>query len=170
MKALKILTLLALAGSTTLIADNTQAAGNHGNQYNIQIGDTPMKQMRKKRRKMTMERRVAHIIRTLNLTQEQKEKLKTIRKEMWQARKAQKKNLRGSLALKKFISVDGFDKEGFIIASEFRTKELTTNRAEMMQKTIAVLTPDQRIALVEKLNKPRKQRRPNRRQNRRPQN
>lgn len=163
MKALKILTLLALTGSTALIADNTQAAGNHGNQYNIQIGDAPAKQMKKKHRKMTMERKIGRILRHLDLTQAQKDKLKTIRKEMWQARKAQNKKLRGSLALKKFVSVDGFDKESFITASELRAKETAKNRADMMEKTIAVLTPEQRVTLVEQLNKPRKQRRPNRR-------
>jgi Spy/CpxP family protein refolding chaperone len=75
---------------------------------------------------------------------------------MHQARKIQKKELRGSMNLKKFVSVDGFDKEGFMAASESRSKKMVKNRAEMMEKFITVLTPEQRIALVEKLNRQKK--------------
>jgi Spy/CpxP family protein refolding chaperone len=41
-------------------------------------------------------------------------------------------------------------------SSESRSKKMVKNRAEMMEKLITVLTPEQRIALVEKLNRQKK--------------
>jgi Spy/CpxP family protein refolding chaperone len=174
MKTLKLLTILALAGSTTLIAGNTQAPQNRGNQYNIQIGDGHPPQMEKRQKRRNPNRRINRLLRKLDLTDEQKSQLKKVRQTMQKARKIEMKKQRGSLNLKKFVSVDGFDKEAFVLSSEARAKNMAQVRADMMESIIGTLTADQRVELVEQLNKPRKARRNNdrqrksRRQNRQP--
>jgi len=156
MKTLKILTIVAVTGLTGALAqgmqhkgdcDNTERMGKNYS-HSMHKGDK-----RKKNHKANPNRRINKLLRNLDLTETQKNQLKGIRKSMWQARKAQRKALRGSMGLKKFVSVDGFDKSGFILASQERAKEMSKVRADMMEKIIAVLTPEQRIALVEKLNR-----------------
>jgi Spy/CpxP family protein refolding chaperone len=157
MKTLKILTLIAVTGATGLMAGNAQQRGDCNHQYRTSMdGQTHQTQMHKKHKRKNPNQRINRLLRKLDLTEAQKTQLKEIRKSMHQARKIQKKELRGSMNLKKFVSVDGFDKEGFIAASESRSKKMAKNRAEMMEKLITVLTPEQRIALVEKLNRQKK--------------
>ena len=157
MKTLKILTLMAVTGATGLMAGNAQQRGDCNHQYRTSMeGQTHQTQMHKKHKRKNPNQRINRLLRKLDLSEAQKTQLKEIRKSMHQARKIQKKELRGSMNLKKFVSVDGFDKEGFIAASESRSKKMVKNRAEMMEKFITVLTPEQRIALVEKLNRQKK--------------
>jgi len=152
MKTLKILTLIALTGATGLMAGNTQQRGDCNNQHRTTIeGQTLQTQLHKKHKRKNPNRRINHLLRKLDLSEAQKTQLGEIRKSMQQARKIQRKELRGSMNLKKFVSVDGFDKEGFIAASEGRAKKMTTVRADMMEKFIAVLSPEQRLELIEKL-------------------
>ena len=156
MKTLKILTIIAITGTVGVMAHGIGQKGQSdcGNQYNITIGDHSSEaQMQKRWHRKSPNKRINHLLRKLDLSEAQKTKLKEIRNEMQQARKIQQKNLKGSMNLKKFVSVDGFDKEGFVAASEGRAKEMANVRADMMDKFISVLTPEQRIELVEKLNK-----------------
>ena len=155
MKTFKILTIIAITGATAITAGNIDQGCT--NQYNITIGDhASQAEMHKKQKRANPNRGINRLLRRLDLTEAQKAQLKEIRKSMWQARKAERKNHKGQLGLKKFVSVDGFDKEGFIEASQERSKAMTGVRAEMMEKFIAVLTPEQRIEMMEKLNKQRR--------------
>jgi len=144
MKTFKILTILAITGATAITAGNIDHK-ECTNQYNIAIGDhASQPQMHKKQKRANRNRGINRLLHKLDLTETQKNQIKEIRKSMRQARKAERKNHRGQLGLKKFVSVDGFDKEGFIEASQERSKAMTGVRAEMMEKFIAVLTPEQR--------------------------
>jgi len=153
MKTLKILTIIAITGTVGIMAQGAgqEGQGNCTNQYNITIGDQASN--RKMQRRKNPNRRINRLLHKLDLSEAQKTKLGEIRKQMQQARKIQQKKLRGSMNLKKFVSVDGFDKEEFVAATEGRAKEMANVRADMMEKFITVLTPEQRIELVEKLNK-----------------
>jgi len=153
MKTLKILTLITVTGLTGALAQGMQYNGNCDNTQKIEKNQSEHMYKRGKVHRINPNKRINRLLRKLDLTETQKSQLKEIRKSMWQARKAQKKNLRGSMALKKFVSVDGFDKSGFILASQERAKEMSKVRGDMMEKIIAVLTPEQRITLVEKLNR-----------------
>ncbi len=152
MKTLKILTIIAVTGLTGAMAQGMQQQGDCEHAQNM--GQKQAKQMHqgKNRHRAHPNKRINRLLRKLDLTDAQKTQLKEIRKSMWQARNAQKRALRGSMGLKKFVSVDGFDKSGFILASQERAKEMAKVRGGMMEKIIAVLTPEQRITLVEKLN------------------
>jgi len=172
MKTLKILTIIAVTGLTGAMAQGMQQQGDCGQEQNMRHGQNMDRgQNMGKRQNMNQRqrinqghrqgsrykahpnRRINRLLRNLDLSDTQKTQLKEIRRSMWQARKAQKKELRGSTGLKKFVSVDGFDKANFILASEERTKKMSKVRGDMMEKIIAVLTPEQRITLVEKLNR-----------------
>ncbi len=166
MKTLKILTIIAVTGLTGAMAQGMQQQGDCGQEQNMGHGQNMSRgQNMDQRQRMNQghrqgsrnkahpNRRINRLLRNLDLSDAQKTQLKEIRKSMWQAQKAQRKELRGSTGLKKFVSVDGFDKDGFVLASEERTKKMSKVRGDMMEKIIAVLTPEQRITLVEKLNR-----------------
>jgi len=156
MKTLKILTIVAITGATGIMAGTAEHKGQSDctNQYNITIGDHASDTtMQKRQHRKNPNRRINHLLRKLNLSEAQRIQLKEIRKEIQQARKIQRKSLKGSISLKKFVSVDGFDKEGFINASADRAAKLVKIRADLMEKFISVLTPEQRLELVERLNK-----------------
>ena len=153
MKTLKILTIIAVTGLTGVMAQSMQQRGDCEHTQNMGQKQTRQMHQSKNRHKAHPNKRINRLLRKLDLTDAQKTQLKEIRKSMWQARKAQKGALRGSIGLKKFVSVDGFDKSGFILASQERAKEMAKIRGDMMEKIITVLTPEQRITLVEKLNR-----------------
>ncbi len=152
MKTLKVLTIVALTGTIGLMAGSGDYQEKNGctNQYTIAIGNhvTDRKIHRK-----NLNRRINRLLRKLDLSEAQKSKLKEIRTEMQQSRKIEQKKYRGSMRLQKFVSVDGFDREGFIHASTDRAARMAKRRADMLEKFITVLTPEQRLELVERLQK-----------------
>jgi len=155
MKTLKILTIVAVTGLTGAMAQGMQQNGDCANAYKLQ--KHPYAKIHNKRaHKLHRNKRMYRLFKKLDLSEAQKSQLKEIRKAAKQARKIQRQRLRGTMRLKKFISVDGFDKEGFIAASQIRAKAMIKVRADRMEKFIEVLTPEQRIALTERLNRQRK--------------
>jgi len=156
MKTLRILTIIAIAGTTSLVA----GGGNHAeqdnctNQYTITIGDQHTgKKMHKRQHRKNQGQRLNRLLRKLDLSETQKRQLKEIRKEMRQAKVMQREQHKGAATLKKYLSVDGFDREGFAQAATERSKTMAQARAAMMEKYISVLTPEQRIMLIERLEK-----------------
>ncbi len=155
MKTLKILAIVAVTGLTGVMA--------HGTQYNDDCDKVDKlekhsyaKVQMKRAHKIHPNKRIRRLLKGLDLSAEQKSQLKEIRKSTKRARQIQREHLKGTMGLRKFISVDGFDKEEFIAASENRAKAMIRVRADRMEKFIEVLTPEQRIELTKKLNRPRK--------------
>jgi len=149
MKVVKLLTIVAIA--TFTIATANEVTRNYGNQYNIEIGNHAPRIHKQMRKRVNPIKRLNRIFRSLNLTEEQKTKLAEIRKTMRKNRKANMQKLKKENGLKKYITVDGFDKAGFLAVAQKRSKIMLQFRADMFEKIIAILTPEQREKLILKL-------------------
>lgn len=98
---------------------------------------------------------IVGIIKHLDLTDTQKQKLKDLRSDFRKNMQEHRKTTRKSQEMAKFISSDGFDKAGFVANSESKIKERVSARADMMEKAFAILTAEQRVELVKELKKRR---------------
>jgi len=142
MKTLKILAIVAITGLTGTMTLN---ASNH---------DCDNQRYAKLQHKSNNQHKasVMKLIKRLDLSDEQKSTLKSTRKAVRLERKAKRQGARRLSHIKEFISVDGFDKKGYVKAAQKRAKINASKRAVMLEKTFAVLTPEQRLELVELLN------------------
>ena len=133
MKTLKVLTIVALKG---LVGATAVHAGP-----NCKKGD---KQCEKR-----IENRTAmkEIFQKLDLTDEQQIALNQNRKakraEM-KAMRAQRQGKRGMAHMGAFVSAEGFDKQAFIDDSMKKAQSRIEKRAEGFEKTMSILTPEQR--------------------------
>ena len=91
------------------------------------------------------------IFKQLNLSDEQKTSLKANRDEMRNTMKDKRKEFKNSRSISKFISVDGVDREGLIEQATQHATLRAGNRADMMEKTLKILTAEQKIKFVELL-------------------
>lgn len=108
--------------------------------------------------------------RELDLTQEQREQLRDVLKKQRQERRAERRTHRGQnkkskgvfggMDVSKFMSVDHFDKEAFTKVQkeisdkrkadkESRREKGMQKRAELMEKVFNILTPEQRVKLIQ---------------------
>jgi len=159
MKTFKILTIIAVTGLTATMAQNSKAYDDSNHPCQMQRGDGSHSHMQKKRFNRNSNKRLNRMLRTLNLSDEQKTQLRDIRQSARQANRTKRQEAKGLASLKKFISVDGFDKSGFTVLAESKSRDMIGTRADMLEKVINILTPEQRIELVEKLGKRRGQKR-----------
>jgi len=151
MKKIKLITLIAATAFTGAIAQGMQTPSNTPDdmqQYKMHRGG---KMFGNHHRNFKRNRRLARVFRKLNLTPEQRTKIKEARKEMRQGLRQKRQQFRGSMGLKNYINVDGFDKQGFIQMGTLRSKEMLKNRADMIDKMIKILTPEQRLILIQEL-------------------
>lgn len=109
------------------------------------------------------------LVKQLDLTSEQKDTLKALkksRKDMMQAKREEMKEKRQEMHqqnrpdMSTFMSAKSFDKEAFKAEvnkkieamhkkMEAKKDDMLEKRAEMMQKIFNVLTPEQRVKLIE---------------------
>ena len=133
MKTLKVLTIVAitgLAGATAVYAGP-----------NCNKGD---KQCQKR-----VENRAAmnDIFKQLDLTAEQQSAMQENRNAMraqMQAMRSQRQGKRGMAHMGAYVSAEGFDKQAFMDDAMKKAQDRIEKRAEGFEKTISILTPEQR--------------------------
>lgn len=84
----------------------------------------------------------------LDLTSSQKEQMKALSKEMHTQMKEKRAKGRGMGHMVTFVSANGFDKQGFIEMATKKSQERIKMRADMFEKRIKILTPQQRTKLI----------------------
>lgn len=133
MKKLKIVaiaTVFAIAGLTAV------HAGPYANKQK------QCKQMQQKKTNMQT------IFEQLNLSNEQKTALQANRQEMRQSRQAMYAQMKAKRTQGQFVSVNGFDKQGFIDAQMHRVQMRADMHAQRFEKTMQILTPEQKVKFV----------------------
>ena len=137
MKTLKVLTIVAITG---LVGATAVHAGPDCKQ------NDKMCEKRKDKRADMKE-----IFQQLDLTAEQQSAMKENRKEMrslMKEKRAQRHPKRGMADMSKFVSANGFDKEAFIAEATQKEESKIEMRADRFEKTMNILTPEQRVKFV----------------------
>ena len=150
MKTLKVLTIVAITGLIGATAANA-CPSNKGNGENCPKQGKCEKQNKGKMGKYDKRSEMKEIYQKLDLTAEQKSAMQANRKEMREYRKARRGKMKGGhgiSGMSKFISADGFDKEGFVNMATQRSKQRVEMRAAMFEKKINILTAEQRVKLI----------------------
>ncbi len=155
-KTLKVLTIVAvtgIAGVMTLNAqpmnmENCKMLKKHCNAEKSTEGKS-YKRLNKqhKMHKSPMMK----IFKELDLTQEQRATLKAHRKATKMQRKAEREKMFKERKIERFVTVDGFDREAFIQSATQNSKRMIEMRADKFETMIGVLTPEQRLKLIELL-------------------
>lgn len=141
MKKLKIVAIATMLGAMGITA---VYAGPYANKQK------QCKQMQQKRANMQ------NIFEQLNLSNEQKMALQANRQEMRQSRQAMRAQMKGKRTQGQFVSADGFDKQGFIDAQMHRVQMRADMHAQRFEKTMQILTPQQRVKFVALLKEQKK--------------
>ena len=143
----KILTSTLLVSSLAL---SVSAYGGNGGKCDAQNSQNDMPPMHK------MDKRnqspIKMIFKELNLSDAQKSELKALMKAQRQERMEKGRGERAQL-LANAISQDGFDTKAFETESKQHMEVKLTQRAQHLNKVINILTPNQRIAFKELLEK-----------------
>ena len=137
MKTLKVLTIVAITG---LVGATAVHAGPDCKQ-----NDKICEKRKDKRADMKV------IFQQLDLTTEQQSAMKENRKEMrslMKEKRAQRHPKRGMADMSKFVSANGFDKEAFVEMATQESQIMIDMRADRFEKTMNILTPEQRIKFV----------------------
>ena len=145
MKTLKVLTIVAITGLVGASAVHAAPACKENDK---------MCQKRKDNRAGMKE-----IFQQLNLTAEQKSAMKENRKEMraqMKEKRSQRDGKRGMDNMSEFVSANGFDKEAFIANATQKAQTRIEMRANRFEKTMNILTPEQRIKFVSLLQEKQK--------------
>ena len=143
MKNLKLLVIVVIVG---LFGVSSIGADDNQNKYYKQKRDRNY---------------MRDIYKQLDLSDEQNKQMKehrAIMKKNRIKRKADRKANRRShlIDISLYVSKDGFDKEAYINAKMKRIKNRMENRAVMLEKSMNILTPQQRVHLVELMQKKKK--------------
>ena len=140
-KTLSIVTIAGVVGLTAVHAEPANGEGEgfcHGKKG-------MMHHFKEKHENMRA------IMKQLNLTDEQKATLKENRKAQREAMKAKRAERQASRQMGKFISVDGVDRAGMIAQATERATQRANARADRMEQTLSILTPEQKTKFVELL-------------------
>ncbi len=141
MKKVKIAAMAALLGIMSVTA--------------VQAGPCANKQKQSKHmyhKNVSMQ----NIFKQLDLSNEQKAALQVQRQEMKQNRRAMYAQMKGKRTRGQFIGIDGFDKQGYIDAQMQQAKIRAEMHAQRFEKTMQILTAQQRekfVALLKEQNK-----------------
>ncbi|NKQ40672.1 MAG: hypothetical protein HF962_03785 [Sulfurovum sp.] len=161
MKAIKTLAIIAISGAIASTSVSAQGM-KHGKGCEDQINRQECKEhrgtkdrdkMHKKHNRKNSNKMIYRAFKKLDLTDEQKSELKDIRKSMKKSYKQKRKEHKGFMNIKEFITTDGFKKDEFIAAAENKATEMAKVKANMIEKAIAILTPEQRLKLVDNIKK-----------------
>ena len=133
MKTLKVLTIVAITG---LVGATAVYAGPNCKKSDVQC-------------QKRMENRTAmkEIFQKLDLTPEQQNAMQENRKAMRAQMKEirlQRQGKRGMAHMGAYVSVEGFDKQAFMDDAMKKAQSRIEKRAEGFEKTISILTPEQR--------------------------
>ena len=145
MKTLKVLTIVAITGLVGATAVHAGPACEENNK---------MCQKKKDNRAEMKE-----IFQKLELTSEQKVAMKENRKEMreqMKAKRSQRQAKRSMANMGEFVSANGFDKQAFIDKATQKAQTRIEMRADRFEKTMNILTPEQRIKFVSLLQEKQK--------------
>lgn len=137
MKTLKVLTIVAITG---LVGATSVYAGPP-----CKANDKMCEKRKDKRADMK------EIFQQLDLTTEQQSALKVNRKEMraqMKEKRSQRQGRHGMANMSGFVSAEGFDKEAFIAKATEKSQTMIEMRADRFEKTMNILTPEQRVKLV----------------------
>ncbi len=137
MKTLKVLTIVAITGLVGATAVHAGPACKENDKMHQKWKD--------KRSDMK------EIFQKLDLTPEQKSAMQENRKEMraqMKEKRSQKQTKRGMTNMSEFVSANGFDKQAFIDMSMQKAQSRIEKRAERFEKTMNILTPEQRVKFV----------------------
>lgn len=91
------------------------------------------------------------IMEQLNLTDAQKTALKENRKAQREVMKAKRTEMKGTHIRGQFITAEGVDRAGMIAKATERATTRANIKADMMEKTLSILTAEQRVKFVELL-------------------
>ena len=150
MKTLKVLTIIAITGLLSATVANA-CPSNKENGMNCPKHEKCGKQNKGMMNKHDKRKEMKEIYQKLDLTAEQKSAMQANRKDMREYRKAQREKMQGAhgvAGMNKFISADGFDKQGFIDMATKRSQKRIEMRATMFEKKINILTAEQRVKLM----------------------
>jgi len=151
MKTLQVLTIVAITGLAGTVAAN--ACPSNG--QNKQMCEK-QKMCQKNNNKRTQ---MKDIFQKLELAPEQKVAMKENRKEMreqMKTKRSQRDGKRGMANMGEFVSANGFEKEAFIDKATQKAQTRIEMRAERFEKTMNILTPEQRIKFVSLLQEKQK--------------
>lgn len=145
------LTLVAVTvGGMTLFAGCPNMQGNM--QKNMGYPSVYQKHfMQKKHIAQHKKDRIFKIIRQLNLTEEQKEILWKENHKMREVIHNKRNAMRKEGGFKQFVTVEKFDKHGFIALEKRHANSRIQMRADRVEKLYNILTVDQKKELVELL-------------------
>lgn len=151
MKTLKVLTIIAITGLAGTVAAN--ACPSNG--QNKQMCEKQEMCQKNKGHRGDMK----EIFQKLDLTDAQKSVMKENRQAMrgqMKVKRSQRKGKRGMANMSEFVSANGFDKQAFIAKATQRSQAMIEMRANRFEKTMNILTPEQRVKLVTLLHEKQK--------------
>lgn len=156
MKTLKVLTIVAVTSVVGVMTLHAQPMNmekcNMMKQYcNAEKNAAGKSQKGMKRHHAMHKNPMMKIFNELDLTQEQRATLKANRKATKMQRKAERQQMRKARNMKKFVTADGFDRAGFVQSATQNSKRMIEMRADKFETMIGVLTPEQRLKLIELL-------------------
>ncbi len=142
MKILKTVSILAIAGIIGTVAIQAEPFRGKPDGF-MQERMEMMQLMKAKHQEMKA------LFEQLNLTDTQKESIQANRKTMRQEMQQMRKELMSGRDMKQFITVDGVDREAILEKASQNAQKMAGKRVDMMEKTLSILTADQRVKLVE---------------------
>lgn len=156
MKTLKVLTIVAVTGVVGVMTLNAQPINMEKCKMMKQQCNAEKKAACKFHKGMNKHHKMRKnpmikIFRELDLTGEQRATLKANRQARKMQRKAEREKMFKERKIEKFVTVDGFDREAFIQSATQNSKRMIEMRADKFETMIGVLTPEQRLKLIELL-------------------
>ncbi len=148
MKVMKVLTIVAITGMTGITALNAESATTANSMQQTSKG---MKQHPGNQQQNMMK-----ILKELNLTAEQKTKLRESNKKLKMQSKEMRKEMKAGRSMEQYITAKGFAKDEFIRDATEKSTKMIQMRADRFDAIATVLTPEQREKLVKLLKNKKK--------------
>ena len=148
MKLVKTLTIVAVTGLVGLTAVQACPSSYKGS------GEKSSKSYKKSCKNDKHDKsQMRGMFKQLDLTAQQQDQMQALRKEMKIQRKVKRADKRGNRMAKmgQFVTAKGFDKEAFIAMATQKSQERINMRAEMFEKRMSILSPEQRIKFAQLL-------------------
>ena len=127
LQKLAIATIVSLMGTTLVYAE------------------APMEGQRMHHQMKSKKQSMKNILQKLNLKKEQKKSLRAYRAEMRKAIHERKKNRKN---IAQFVTVKGVDRDAMVKMATKRAVDIANIRADIIEKTLKILTPEQRTKFV----------------------
>lgn len=140
MTILKTVAILSVAGIIGAITVNAQEIKEHRGMF--QDNKEMMHHFKGKQQKMKK------IMKQLDLTSEQITALKENRKAMRETMMAKRKEMKVAGGMSQFITVNGVDRVAMLNFATARATQMANTRADMVEKTLSILTPEQKTKFV----------------------